>query len=168
MPDLIDYLRTGVLNGNPLSLGVPEGIERELEEGALDFADEVIDYHRQRDRAFDIACDPESSSLWTWWGCPVGEVCIGDTIRLRREVRHYTQSAFISGEVEDRDHGSYLCVRDSDGKVVSVEKESIVSISRRVPLPLDASPLGKYPTAPFVGESPTPGDTLYRVRKRHG
>lgn len=167
MPDLIDYLDSGVLNGNPLSLPVPEGIGRELEEGALDFADEVIDYHRQRDRAFDIACDPASSSIWMWWESAVGDVIVGDRISVRREPVSYSEPVMVFGEVREPPRNGYVYVVCEDGKSVGIREDGIIRLSRRVPVPLDASTLGKYPEAPFRENQTSPAIPSSE-EERHG
>lgn len=81
MPDMLSYLEGGVMPGHWVTPHMPHDIERELEEGALDFADELILGHRAKDRLFDAMC-AEGSHLWQPLYVPFDEVRVGSRVIL--------------------------------------------------------------------------------------
>lgn len=148
MPDTGNYLIDGVMSGNPLGIELPDEIVREMEEAALDAADEIIDAHRRVNRAFDIACDPDALA-WTFWEYPgVQSLHVGMHVSVSFEGRpdeHLVHGKIASGTITSiGDH--YLSIDTDQGAAsMPVLIEKITRISARVPVPLDASTLGKYP-----------------------
>jgi len=61
--DSLDYLLSGVMNGNAGGMPLPENIESDMVIGMLDTCDDIIDSYRRSDHAFDVGCD-ERYVIW--------------------------------------------------------------------------------------------------------
>lgn len=142
MPDLGDYLWTGVMNGNPLGLSIPEGIVDEMEVGALDLADQIIDAYRRNDRQFDAACD-DNAQAWTTWNAPVDALRVGMqvTVRITRRT--------VEGTIKSI---STRWIETTDGSVSVEDWTNGLHSWVRVPVPLDLATLGKYPDGARAGD----------------
>lgn len=146
MTDLTDYLRSGWLGHHQVEPPMPDGIESELEEGALDFADDLIASHRRADRFFDAMCD-ERARMWMWRDdVPVGVLRLGSRVRLRvsTTARGEELAGVISGFGKDFwDRPTVLLA----GPVNASEFRRDDWAGRGsllVPIPVDLSTLGEH------------------------
>lgn len=146
MPDLEDYLLSGVLGGNHFGIEIPfEPFD--LEVAALEMADEIIDTWRRKDRDFDAACGASFVGLsgWTWWHVPFEDLRVGQSIRAIAEKRHGGRIA--AGEIAkiepDRGYGARVTLKGQQYGFSSLDwDEDAYTV---VPVPVDLSSLCLYP-----------------------
>lgn len=81
MPDMLNYLEDGIMPGHWVVPHMPDGIQQELEEAALDIADQIVAEHRKHDRLFDALCD-QDSRMWMPLHLPFDRVRVGTRIIL--------------------------------------------------------------------------------------
>lgn len=142
MPDLYDYVLSGVMPGHWVTPHLPDDLERELEEGALDFADSVVLAHRRTDRLFDALC-ADGSAQWTPLHLPFAEVRVGSRVVLpSTRLRQWAIDGQVTG-FEDR-YGR-IEVITTRGRFAASEWDESCRVL--VPLPVDLSTLGLFAPA---------------------
>lgn len=146
MTDLFDYLRSGWLGHHQIDPLMPDDIEQELDEGALDFADELIARHRTADRFFDAMCD-ERACMWAWRDdASVDDLRVGSRVRLRNLTAAPREeiAGIVSGFGTDFwDHPTVILEGRSGDR--SFRRDDWVGRGLLlVPIPVDLSTLGAH------------------------
>ena len=139
MPDLYDYVLHGVMPGHWVTPHLPDGLERELEEGALDYADSVVMDHRRRDRLFDAMCD-DRSHQWIPIEAPFTEIREGSCVAVAPSTR---RPQWLHGQVESlSDSYGRTEVSTTSGRFWADEWTGGCRLI--VPIPVDLSTLGHF------------------------
>lgn len=143
MSDLETYLDEGVLGHHPVMPTVDGAIYRDLSEGALDYADAVVDDRRRTDRMFDALCD-ERSALFCWWGeAPFSRLIVRSRVSYRG-ADGLIHGGLVVERGEDTWGNPIARIAGTGGVVVVTEARWSEHGKLLVPIPVDLSTLGKH------------------------
>ena len=153
MTDLVDY----VLSGSPGLSEHPDfgDLESDLLVGALDFADEVLDVFRRRDRLADVMADERYES-WTTGDIDWNEIAQGMRVHIAwlfpgggREVRLGVVAA-VTSPSWPTDPNVLRIKLGGDGRLIKLDardRDRRPVISRWLPIPVDGAVLRDHPDA---------------------